>query len=209
MVVRRIASVVALSAAVMSSPVAASEDSNLSVTLAGGQSFSLILPQQNERKSDINNDFSEMAVTATLKWEAFTYLSVFAKVLHFTGEGNPDKKWNRDQQEWVDVENPVSLSGTWGGAGVMVNSNRDRMFSAGLGLGYGYLDKPDDILNSGHAQFNITADITANLTDRWSVTAGWEHLSNGRQVFKRGGKDSEFYPNNGRDYWTVGATYRF
>jgi hypothetical protein len=190
-------------------PVISHADETFSVTLSGGQSFSLVLPQQDERKRDISDEFDERIIVGTVAWEAYKYLSVYGKALHYGGESTPGSVWNRDEQQWDKLNGPVSISGTWFGAGVMANTNRDRMISAGLGLGFGYLDNPDDILNSTHGQFNITADITANLPGRWSVALGWEHISNGRQVFKRGGKDSEFYPNNGRNFWTVGATYRF
>lgn len=180
-----------------------------SARVVGGQSFSLILPQQDETKNDLNERFEEAVLSASLHWETYTYLSLYGKVLHYWGDANPKSVWDRDQQKWQDVEGSVSLRGTWLGGGLMLNTNRDRMISGGLGLGYGYLDNPDDMLNSGHGQFNITADITIHLKKRWSLVVGWDHMSNGRQMFKRGGKDSEFYPNNGRDFWSLGASYRF
>lgn len=205
----RFLSVIAISAVLCTVPVASHAEQTFSATLSGGKSFELIFPMQDNTEADLNKSFDETLVSAAVYWEAFKYLSVYGKALYYTGTSNPDSSWDRDNQKWVDIDGEVELSGTWIGGGLMVNTNRDRLISAGLGLGYGYLDNPDDILNSRHGQYNVTADIRVNFSDRWSAVVGWDHLSNGRQMFKHGGKDSEFYPNNGRDFWTLGVSYRF
>lgn len=62
--------------------------------------------------------------------------------------------------------------------------------------GVGYLDHPDDIRLSGHTQFNLGFNYSFD-----NLTIGFEHYSNGRQIF------GSSAPNIGIDFITVG--YKF
>lgn len=65
------------------------------------------------------------------------------------------------------------------------------------GIGYGYLDKPDNIRLSGHWQFNIS------LAYQWNnVLLGLEHYSNGSNFFNGSNQ-----LNRGIDFFTIG--YKF
>jgi hypothetical protein len=153
------------------------------------------------------SDFDENFISVAYNHGLYKYLSAYAKVFHYRGDSTAKVKWNKAQQEWVDIKSPFDTDGTYVGAGLKLHTNQARKVSAGIYLAYGYLNNPDNILNSGHQQFNLGAEVRYKVSDKWAVFANWEHLSNGRQVFSLGDKTGDRYPNNGRDFLGLGIRY--
>lgn len=176
---------------------------DISVGQTGKFKYSFLGGDTTGYRSDFNEKFISIAYNHGFN----KYISAYGKVFHYQGNSTADKEWNRTEQEWKSIDSPFDTNGTYFGAGLKAHTDQEKKLSASIHLGYGYLNNPDNILNSGHQQFNLGADITLKTSEKWSFFVNWEHISNGRQFFSLGKKESDLYPNNGRDFFGIGARY--
>jgi hypothetical protein len=152
---------------------------------------------------DLKEDFFALSYDHNLS----KHFSAYIKTFSYQGESTAKEVWNRDDEKWTDIEESFETDGIFLGAGFKIHKNINKLLSTSAYLGYGYLNKPDNIFNSGHGQFNLGIDFNIKISSKSDLFLSWNHMSNGRQALILGNEKSKFYPNNGRDFLGIGIRY--